>query len=92
MKKYYVILLLVSISLLLLLQCSLGERADEACILLDKYRKIVLVGSSETVHATTAIEQDLIWRSSDDSIVTVSGSGELTGISSGSAIIDVDKD
>ena len=90
MKKSCVILLLVSISLLLFSQCSIDDRSNEKGILLDKYRKIGLVGSSETVHTTTSSGLNLIWYSSDESVATISDSGEITGISSGSAIIYIE--
>jgi alkaline phosphatase len=91
MKKYCVILLLLfTISLLLFWQCSLGNRTDDGGILLDKYRKIVLVGDVETIHATaSSTHQEIIWYSSDESVATVSDSGEVSGISSGNAIIHV---
>lgn len=86
MKKYVITLSTICISLLLFFQCTLGNRQG---ILLDKYRKIVLVGSSEKIEASITMNQKLIWYSSDTSIVAVSPSGVITGISPGSAVIHV---
>ncbi|UCB45300.1 MAG: alkaline phosphatase [Spirochaetota bacterium] len=90
MKKGFVKLLIVSFSLLLFYQCSLGNRPN---ILLDKYRKIVLVGSSETIHASTPfLNQNIIWYSNDESVVTVSDSGIITGNATGNAVIYVESE
>ena len=86
MKKYILIPLIVCISLLFFFQCTLGNRPG---ILLDKYRKIVLVGSSEKIEASIPVDQKLIWYSSDASTVHVSPSGVITGISPGNAVVHV---
>jgi alkaline phosphatase len=86
MKKYFLMPLIVCISLLIFWQCSLGNRQG---ILLDKYRKVVLVGSSEKIEAWLPVAQNLFWYSSDASTVHVSPSGVITGISPGSAVIYV---
>ena len=86
MKKYVLTISTACITLLLFCQCTLGNRTG---IELDKYRKIVLVGSSEKIEASIPVAQNLIWHSSDASVVTVSGSGIITGISPGNAVVSV---
>ncbi|MBN2323971.1 MAG: alkaline phosphatase [Spirochaetes bacterium] len=87
MKKGYLILIVTVFIPLLLSQCVTGNQAAEEGILLDKYRKIVLAGETETIHASVQSNRPLLWYSSDESYVTVTQEGEITGVSSGNAVI-----
>jgi alkaline phosphatase len=87
-KRYYILLVLVFLPFVLT-QCVTGNQAEEEGILLDKYRKVVLVGETETIHASVPLDKPIVWYSSDEFAVTVTQGGEITGVSSGNAIITV---
>ncbi|MGN0999209.1 MAG: S8 family serine peptidase, partial [Faecousia sp.] len=59
-------------------------------VLLDSTRAAVNVGGSVELHATVlplAVDADIVWTSSDESVATVDENGVVTGVSQGSAII-----
>jgi alkaline phosphatase len=85
-KRYYIPLILVFLPFVLS-QCVTGNQAEKEGILLDKYRKIILEGETETILASVPSNRPLLWYSSDESAVTVTQGGEITGVSSGNAII-----
>lgn len=62
-------------------------------IVLDKYELTVASGHVDQITATVipedATEKELAWTSSDESVVTVSQSGEVTGVAKGTALIKV---
>jgi alkaline phosphatase len=85
-KRYYILLVLVFLPFVLS-QCVTGNQAGEEGILLDKYRKIVLVGETETIHASVPLDKPIVWYSSNESAVTVTQAGDISGISSGNAVV-----
>jgi len=87
MKRYLVVFITVSAASLLLFQCTLGSRPEDRGVFLDKYRKIVLVGETETIHASAPPGERLVWHSSSDLVITVTQTGEITGLASGNAVV-----
>lgn len=90
MKK---ILLLIASAFVLLTSCKLDLKIYLDNIALATSAKSIVVGESLTLEVifspTDATDQSLRWSSSDDSIVTVSKSGEIKGIAPGQATITV---
>jgi alkaline phosphatase len=80
------LVILVAASLLL---CRCVSSIHEQGIVLDRYRKVLLVGETETMHASIASEESLAWHSSDESVLTVAQTGDMTGISPGNAVVTV---
>ncbi|MBN1699932.1 MAG: alkaline phosphatase [Spirochaetales bacterium] len=82
-------LVLCIIILVCLLLTGCFYRPVEYCEL-DSYRKIIMTGETERLHAVTDIKSEtLFWESSDETVITADAEGNLFGVSPGNAVVTV---
>lgn len=90
MKKCIYVLSVV-VAAALVASCDLEQALDVTSISLDKPSIEVNVGEDVQLTATVlpiyALNRTVSWKSSDESVATVSASGMVTGISEGTAVV-----